>query len=146
MQAIKNNLRILVLLIFFMAFVSFQLVYNDKTVSDLKIFKNKTELEKCGRFPEEKDIFTDNSIWQVMQHPKGFVKILNAYLDTRPDKRRNSTVVRLNVISVMLNDTEEDVVYCQFWFDGKAEAAVVKATEIWLMWRNLNKFSNFNKI
>lgn len=104
----------------------------------LKSIKNETKT--CGRFPQEEDVTVDNLIWQVLQLPKGFVKILNAYLDTR----QNKTVVRINVNSVILS--KFDVFYCQFWFDddlnketGKSNPTVVKATEVLLMWGDSGK-------
>lgn len=143
MRDIKSSLNILFFCAFVVTFFFYKFVCDDKKV--FNIFLNKTEPKTCGRYPETKDIFTDNSIWQVLQHPKGFVKILNAYIDTRPDKGVNSTVVRLNVNSVKLKENE-DMLYCQFWFEGKAEALVVKATEILLMWSNLNRTKMFVKI
>lgn len=85
-------------------------------------------MKNCGRFPEKEHITVDNTIWQLMELPKGFVRILNAYLDTR----QNNSVVRLNVHSVHLN--ESDVFYCQFWFDDVTEPTVVQATEVLGMW------------
>jgi hypothetical protein len=81
----------------------------------------------CANFP--KDVVTDNMIWQVMETPRGFVKILNAYLDTR----FNTSLVRINVSSHKLNITK-DSIYCQFWYDNMREARIVKATEFILMW------------
>jgi hypothetical protein len=98
--------------------------------SSLKILNEQTP--SCGRLPAETDIFIDNTVWQVLQLPKGFVKILNAYLDTRPNQGVNKTVVRLNVNSVMLN--KSDIFFCQFWYDGKSEPTVVNATDVLLQW------------
>ena len=77
----------------------------------------------------------DNVIWQVMWHPKGDVKILNAYLDLR----QNKSVVRINVSSVPLNNS--DVVYCQFWYNDRHEPTVVRAVDILQMRReNIERF------
>lgn len=84
--------------------------------------------ESCGRLPTEEHITVDNLIWQILELPKGFMNILNAYLDLR----QNQSTVRVNAISVLLN--ESDVFHCQFWFDNKRLPSVVKAREVLLMW------------
>jgi hypothetical protein len=85
----------------------------------------------CGRFPREEDITIDNTIWQVLEIPRGDVKLMNAYLDDR----QNQTFVRINVNSVSLNLSRDDI-YCQFWFDDKTQPTVVKASDYTLMWFN----------
>jgi hypothetical protein len=52
----------------------------------------------CGRWPQEQDITIDNIIWQVLSIPKGFYKLMNAYLDTR----ENKTIVRVSLIGDFL--------------------------------------------
>jgi hypothetical protein len=93
----------------------------------------KREISKttCGRLPQEVDITIDNVIWQVLSIPKGFYKLMNAYLD----QRFNKTVVRVSVIGDRLN-IETDAIYCQFWFDELSETQpiVVRATEFSSMW------------
>lgn len=84
-------------------------------------------VKKCGRFPKEEHITIDNVIWQVMETSNGFVKLLNAYLDTR----QNRTVVRVNVNSVTIN---ESMIFCQFWFDENPAPYVVQASEVFSMW------------
>lgn len=84
--------------------------------------------ERCGRFPTEEHVVIDNLYWQILELPKGFLNILNAYLDLR----QNKSVVRINVNSVLLN--ESNVFYCQFWYDEVSPPAVVKASEVLLMW------------
>lgn len=117
-------------LFYSLAGLSFILYYLIYCASDLiqrkHVYLNQTT--KCGRFPQEKDITIDNTIWQVLEISKGFVKILNAYLDTR----QNKSVVRINVNSVNL--TESDVFFCQFWFNDSSNPIVVEATETLLMW------------
>ena len=86
-------------------------------------------VKKCGRFPHEKDIFIDNMIWQVMEHPKGFVKIYNAYLD----RRFNKTIVKVNVNGPLLS-IKLDKIYCQFWLDADTvEPIIVRAVDFQLM-------------
>ena len=98
-------------------------------------FYSSVDTTSCGRFPSEGDIMVDNVIWQVMGHPKGDVKILNAYLDLR----QNKSVVRINVSSVPLNNS--DVVYCQFWYNDRHEPTVVRAVDILQMRReNIERF------
>lgn len=100
-------------------------IYEKSNLQQLN-FEQKT----CGRFPEKKDISIDNVIWQILELKNGFVKILNAYLDTR----QNKTVVRINVNSIDLK-IERDNIFCQFWFEGSEEQPVVtQATEYVLMW------------
>lgn len=114
-----------------MLFMSFNVAKSEKSQSEAN---NEESLVKCGRFPEEKDIFVDNLIWQVLETPRGFVKLLNAYLDMR----FNMTLVRVNVNSYNLNITV-DALFCQFWFEDDTGPYVVKATEYILMWfRGLN--------
>jgi hypothetical protein len=85
----------------------------------------------CGRLPQKKDITIDNVIWQVLEIPKGFYKLMNAYMDAR----LNQTIVRVSVIGNWLNYTQ-DVIFCQFWFDDLPESQpiVVEATQFILMW------------
>lgn len=76
------------------------------------------------RFPEEKDLFIDKFIWQVLNTSHGHLKFLNAYLDTRP----NRTVVRINSNGPKFYLNEQKV-FCQFWFDGETAPQIVQATE-----------------
>ena len=87
--------------------------------------KNKV----CSRYPEERDIFIDNLIWQVLETPKGFVQLLNAYLDTR----WNQTVVRVNANGPHFNK-ENDTIFCQFWFDKASPPYVVRASDFQILW------------
>jgi hypothetical protein len=122
-------------LFYFLIGVSATLIYVSYFMSDCTkkqaTFLNRNEFTICGRFPQEEHITVDNTIWQVLEISKGFVKILNAYLDTR----QNKTVVRINVNSVNL--TESDIFYCQFWYDGSSNPIIVRATETLLMWGEL---------
>ena len=90
----------------------------------------KPLLNSCGKFPEGKDITIDNLIWQVYEHPKGFIKLLNAYMDMR----QNLSIVRINTHSFSSLNTTTDSVYCQFWFDDSSSPYVSKATEYLLVW------------
>ena len=92
------------------------------------------ERETCGRYPTEEDLIVNNLVWQVLMISKGIVNILNAYLDLR----QNKTVVRINVNSVLLN--ESDTFYCQFWFDNSSRPTITEATEVLLIWRRSNTF------
>jgi hypothetical protein len=89
----------------------------------------RTNSTVCGRFPKEQDITFDNTIWQVLEIPRGFVKLMNAYLD----ERQNQTVVRINANSIPLNISQDNI-YCQFWFDDETQPLIVKASEYMLMW------------
>lgn len=127
----KNKIKFLILVLFsafFSTYILFCYVNDEQAVLLPKFSFVFNRTETCGRYPKEEDLLIDNTIWQVLDYQKGFVKILNAYLDTRPDRGVNSTVIRLNVISKMLN--ESDIFYCQFWFDGKPDPTVVNATEV----------------
>lgn len=84
----------------------------------------------CGVYRRDEDIFTDNLIWQVLEIPRGFVRLLNAYLDGR----NNKTIVRINASGIRL-DFDKDKIFCQFWSENStAEPYVVQASEYLLMW------------
>jgi hypothetical protein len=102
--------------------------YSSKVKSAKSSLDANNKTEACGRFPREEDITVDNEIWQVLETSKGFVKLLNAYLD----ERQNKSVVRINVNSMKLN--ESDVFYCQFWFNDSSKPTVVETSEVLLMW------------
>jgi hypothetical protein len=114
----------IILVFFVIAIFIYFYISNDIDVSKRvkKAFLG-VKTSSCGRYPMEEHITIDNLIWQVMEHPKGLVKILNAYLDLR----QNKSVVRINVNSAELNNS--DIFYCQFWFDD-VTPVVVKATDI----------------
>jgi hypothetical protein len=86
-------------------------------------------IENCDpHFPDEKDLFIDNFIWQILQSPSGHLRFLNAYLDTRPSK----AVVRINSNGPKVY-LEKIKVFCQFWYEKhneKAELRVVQASEV----------------
>jgi hypothetical protein len=82
----------------------------------------------CGRYPSYEHVTVDNLYWQVLSHSKGLVSILNAYLDTR----QNKSVVRINVISKYVNNS--DTFFCQFWFKDSKIPSIAKATDVLLMW------------
>lgn len=84
---------------------------------------------QCGRYPDEQDILIDNVVWQVLEMPKGFVKLLNAYLDMR----RNKSIVRINANGIHLN-MSRDTIYCQFWFEKESRPVIVKSTEFFMMY------------
>ena len=87
------------------------------------------KFKSCARFPEENEIFIDNLVWQLFETKGGFVKLLNAHLDTR----WNSTVVRVNANGPKINFAE-DSIYCQFWIDSKTPPLVIKVTETISLW------------
>lgn len=81
--------------------------------------------QKCGKFPRDKDIPTDNVIWQTIHTEEGCVRLLNAYLDTR----WGENVVRVNSNGPNLTH----MVYCQFWKSNKRLLYVVQATKYQLL-------------
>jgi hypothetical protein len=85
----------------------------------------------CGRLPQEEHITIDSVIWQVLAIPKGFYKLMNAYLDVR----EHVMIVRVSVIGDVL-DIATDAIFCQFWFDELPETQpiVVRATQFVMMW------------
>lgn len=91
--------------------------------------KSKSVESQCGRYPGEEDLLIDNIVWQVLVTPRGPLKLLNAYLDTR----KNRSVVRVNANGILL-DIFSDSIYCQFWFDDESQPEVAKATEFVIMW------------
>jgi hypothetical protein len=106
--------------------ILYNLLVANKLSSDETVKINKIG---CGRYPEEQHILIDNVVWQALELPNGFVKLLNAYLDTR----HNKSVVRINVNGIELKN-ESDTIFCQFWFDGSTHPYVVKPSAIDLMW------------
>lgn len=101
------------------------LVISAVVVGLIYIRSNKSPATTCGKFPEKKNIFVDNIIWQVLQTSFGFVYILNAYIDTR----FNKTLVKLNVNAPLL-DIKTHKFFCQFWFDDDtSQLLVVEATD-----------------
>lgn len=95
-------------------------------------WKSENYKVQCGRLPKEENITINNFIWQVLEIPKGFYKLMNAYLD----ERENKTIVRVSVIGGDQLDIKTDVIYCQFWFDEVpgTQPTVVKATQFIMMW------------
>lgn len=77
------------------------------------------QTKNCGRFPEEKDIFVDNVMWQVLETPVGFFYLLNAFLDTR----WNKTIVRVLLNSKVKRNGVK--LFCQFWYDDDKSNPVV---------------------
>lgn len=104
---------------------------------------NEISHKKCSRYPTVSDVFYDNIYWQVLEMPKGFVKLYNAYLDDR----KNKTIVIVNVMSHILN-IEQDAIFCQFWFEADmfVEPLVVKADRFILMWPPSWGISEMEKI
>lgn len=100
-------------------------------IFSLDQFENERsiKLKSCFRIPQESEIFIDNLIWQVLETRLGFLKLYNAYLDTR----WNETVVRVNSNGPKMNITE-DQLYCQFFFDDETSPSVVKASEYLILW------------
>lgn len=115
------------------ASLMFLMMSTKETVSELKLISesgSSRNVKSCGRFPQENDIFRDNSLWQVLRMPKGLTKLYNAYLDMR----MNKTVVRVTAISVDLDFTV-DTMYCQFWNEKSSTPYVVKASEAHVLWQ-----------
>lgn len=132
MQDFIKTFLLVVFFVFLTTFAMLRLVHHGREKSSVKskVQTNSKNKNGCGRYPE--DLMIDNTVWQVLHISKGLVNILNAYIDERPRLGTKSTVVRINVNSVELNDS--DVFHCQFWYEDRTEAIVVKATEILLMW------------
>jgi hypothetical protein len=89
---------------------------------------------QCGRFVPFNEVPVDNEIWQLLELPNGFVKLLNAYLDTRENKK----LVRINVVGIHI-DIKTDPIYCQFWFDDESAPYVVQPDEYMWLWINERK-------
>lgn len=96
---------------------------------DYNAEQSQVSRKNCSRYPRDEDIFTDNLIWQVFELPRGFIRLLNAYLDDR----NNHTIVRINASGMKL-DLKKDKIFCQFWFENTEEPYVVQASEYLLMW------------
>ena len=91
-------------------------------------------MKSCGNYPKSEDVTVDNIYWQILEHSRGFVGIFNAYLDLR----QNRSVVRINVNSKILNESHS--FYCQFWHNEHQPPLVVKASEVLLIWGELELF------
>ena len=82
------------------------------------------KLQIFAQVPKNEQIFTDNVIWQVLATKKGFVKLLNAYLDTR----WNQTVVR--ILANGPKFTKRHVlIFCQLWYHDKVIVVSAKPIE-----------------
>ena len=92
--------------------------------------KQSTISNKCGRFPEEKDIFIDNIVWQVLDTPIGFIKLLNAYVDDR----WNKTEVIINANGPKMYPKPISF-YCQFWYSNSDEPIIVNTSTVQSLWR-----------
>lgn len=79
---------------------------------------------KCGCFPSEKDILIDNVMWQILELEVGFLKLLNAYYDSR----WNGTFVKINVNGPEIN-IQKHKIFCQFWIDEGVGPIVVEASK-----------------
>lgn len=98
-------------------------------VTDNNDFDRINPTGSCGRYLKDEEIFIDNLIWQILEIPSGFVRLLNAYLDDR----NNKTIVRINASGIKL-DMSKDKIFCQFWSENIKEPHVVQASEYFLMW------------
>lgn len=105
--------------------ILYYLLINHSTESELQ------QDENCSRYPKESDILYDNIYWQVLEMPRGVVKIFNAYLDDRFSEK----IIRVNVLSYEMY-ISLDVIYCQFWYNDSSEPFVMKANYYILMWPN----------
>lgn len=83
--------------------------------------------ESCGRLPLKDEIIIEN-VWQIFKTPKGIVRLLNAYLDTRTKE----SVVRINANGIKLEKGHS--VYCQLFYDDNNPPEVVKVSEFIPMW------------
>jgi hypothetical protein len=91
--------------------------------------KIKTGKSECGNLKKPSDVLVDNVIWQVLETSKGRVSLLNAYLDTRLNRK----VVRINALGPNFNKTFSNI-HCQFWFeDGKVKTVRVSTfISLWI--------------
>lgn len=106
------------------------LLLNAKDNGSIKInLISGINVKTCGRYPNENDIFRDNVYWQISKTPKGFMKLLNAYLDTR----MNKTFIRVTAISAEL-ELSNDTIFCQFWFKNYPAPYIVKASGAHMLW------------
>lgn len=122
--------KFLKLILFILAFhASYYLVVLHKPNGNELTPNKLTNITLCGRYPSKDDIAIDNKIWQILEMPKGSLKLLNAYLDTRHNER----IVRVNANGVKL-DIKKDKIFCQFWFDESSDPIVIKSSEYLLLW------------
>lgn len=125
---------------FFIGICVFKIVFytillqKPKVIHDLakirfiKSIVQKEVIFKCGRFPKDEIVVTDNIFWQILETSNNFINIFNAYLDLR----QNKSVVRIIANSRQINNT--DNFHCQFWVDEYTEPQIVKVSEVLLMW------------
>jgi hypothetical protein len=113
----------------------FSFIYLISIVNDFPKFYGVREDKICGRYPTEAQITVDNLFWQILELPKGFVNILNAYVD----QRQNKSVVRVNVISFEFNVNETNVIHCQMWFGEEKSPKIVRVSEVLLIWSEFGR-------
>jgi hypothetical protein len=100
--------------------------------------KTRTGEFECDSLRKPREIILDNVIWQVMKTRRGRINLLNAYLDSRFNRK----VVRINALGPNFNETYRDI-HCQFWFDdGKVK--VVRVFRFFNLWKSAKLLSNCN--
>lgn len=84
----------------------------------------------CNELKKPNEVLIDNVIWQVLELPEGRVNLLNAYLDTRFNRK----YVRINSLGPYgLNKTFNQI-YCQFWFEDQTKVKIEKVSKFVNLW------------
>ncbi|XP_055389134.1 uncharacterized protein LOC129618425 [Condylostylus longicornis] len=86
---------------------------------------------KCAKYPSIYELEFNNIYWQTQHTTNGTFQLFGAYYDIRKKSKLGPAVRILG----MINRIEPKIkTYCQFWFDGQKDPAIVKTFEYKYIW------------
>lgn len=95
---------------------------------------------KCAKYPSIFELEFNNIYWQTLRSSNGTFQLFGAYYDVRQKSRIGPAVRILGMIDRIEPKVKS---YCQLWFDGEQEPAVVKTFEYKYIW--YNKWGNYKQ-